>query len=170
MITTDTQAFVYELEPHQRWYDDDLYLCSLVSAVSGMSIASQQLFGELLNVMADELISSAGRDELLLSLPERVMDGLRKSQRKKRWYDHQAELHQAFNKLYALTIEQRSDLAHRLFIPGQLVEKYEIYCQEAHIQSDMRVIEQMIATCLQRGPEHALNLYGVYIDYFRAPE
>ncbi len=164
------QSLSFDMASYQRWYDDDLYLSSLMNAIARMLPQTQQLFGELLNVMADELISSAGHDELLASLPDRVMDGLRKSQRKERWYDHQTELHQAFNKLYALNDEQRSDLAHRLFIPSQLVEKYEIYCQEANIPSELRVVEQMIATCLQRGPEHALNLYGVYIDYFRTPE
>lgn len=154
-------------EQFQRWYDEDLFVGALVYAMQGMSYNSQHLFARLVQILTDETVTQMGRDQFLKDLNWNRVANLRKSKRKRRWYDQEPKLFKAFNKLYALNEELRQDVAHKLFIPCQLVHKYELFCEQEQKEPDPIIIRQIVETCVKRGPEKAIHLYGVYLDYFK---
>jgi hypothetical protein len=152
---------------YQRWYDTDLRLSAVVRSLELLNEQSLEYFAEKLLEISESLLSEHGGADYLESLDPRKKAGLEKAQtNRKRWYDRQENLHKAFNNLYALTPKDRREVASRLTTPILIVEAYERYCRQEEVTPDIRVIEEILRTCLLEGHERAKRLYSLYMNDF----
>ena len=153
---------------YKRWYDYDAKVRTMVKSMEFMNVKNQLYFAEKLLEMSEQLLLERGGDSYLSSLEVNVKQGLEKSKAKKRWYDSFEVLHRAFNNLYALTPEDRQELAIRLSTPIRIVEGYERQCRKQGQDPDIKVVEEILRTALSQGHERARRLYVLYLTDFPA--
>ncbi|HEY9685546.1 MAG TPA: hypothetical protein V6C52_01075 [Coleofasciculaceae cyanobacterium] len=150
----------------QRWYDFDVRLSGVVRSMESMSERNQEYFAEKLLELSEYLLEERGGEEYLTALHPKKKEGLEKAQSKKRWYDKSESLHRAFNNLYALTTEDRQEVATRMTTPILIVEAYEKQCETMHLEPDVKIVEEILRTCLTEGQERAKRLYALYMNDF----
>jgi hypothetical protein len=150
----------------QRWYDFDVRLSGVVRSMESMSERNQEYFAKKLLELSEFLLEERGGEAYLSSLHPKKKEGLEKAQSKKRWYDKSESLHRAFNNLYALTTEDRQEVATRMTTPILIVEAYEKQCETMHLEPDVKVVEEILRTCLTEGQERAKRLYALYMNDF----
>lgn len=144
-----------------RWYDVDIHLSELVRTLESLSEESQTLFAFLLMFFSDEVVERKGR-AFFRELQWEKLLGIYKSKNGRRWYDKQAVLHKAFNKLYSLSDLDRAAIAQELHIPGRIVHHYEAYCNTHQTPLDFNMIYSILETSFTDGPEEALTVYSVF--------
>jgi hypothetical protein len=152
----------------RRWYDIDPRLSAVVHAMEFMNRDSQFYFGDKLYELTETLVSRRGGEEYLATLDKRKQEGLTKARSNKhRWYDRNEHLHKAFNNLYALSGQDRREIASQLETPIQIVEGYEKHCLRQGLKPEMRIIEEILRSSFIEGKERARKLYSIYLyDYF----
>ncbi len=150
----------------KRWYDTDQRLSVVVHTMEAMNVESQQRFANKLLELSEELLHELGGQEYIQTLDERKVEGLSKSQAKKRWYDAYETLHRAFNNLYTLDGDSRRYIATQLVIPIQIVEGYEKHCKRERKEPDARVVEEILRSCFTQGQERTKRLYSLYLNDF----
>jgi hypothetical protein len=144
-----------------RWYDVDIHLSELVRTLESLSEESQTLFAFLLVFFSDQVVERKGRVFFRELQWEKIM-GIYKSKSGRRWYDKQAVLHKAFNKLYSLNDLDRAAIAQELHVPGRIIHHYESYCSEHQTPLDLEMICSILETSFKEGPEQALTVYTVF--------
>lgn len=110
-----------------RWYDQDIQLSELVRTLETLREESQTLFAFLLTSFSDEIRRVKGA-RFFQELQWGKLLALYKSKRGRRWYDREAVLHKAFNKLYSLTDADKAQIARNLVLPIRMVKQYESEC------------------------------------------
>lgn len=149
----------------KRWYDADVRLSAVVRTMECMNESSQRQFAEKLLELSQELLAQQG-GEYLSTLDNAKQEGLKKSQAKKRWYDQYESLHRAFNNLYALDGFSRRNVADKLSTPIEIVQGYELHCEQTDKTPDVKVVEEVLRSCFKEGPERARRLYALYLPEF----
>ncbi len=154
----------------RRWYDIDPRLSKVVHAMEFMNRDSQFYFGDKLYEMSEALLAQRGGDEYLANLDAKKKEGLTKARSKHRWYDRNESLHKAFNNLYALSGQDRREIAVQLETPIQIVEGYERHCNHHGSKPEMRVIEEILRSSFIEGRERACKLYALYLYDYSQPK
>lgn len=132
--------------PFQRWYDIDLALSETVKTLESLSHVSQTLFGLLMNHFSDRVVSVRGH-AFYTQLDWSKLQGLAKSKRSRRWYDQEALMHKAFNKLYSLSDSDRILIARELHTPIQLVRRYEEECLSKSLMPEVETVYSIVESC-----------------------
>ena len=107
----------------QRWYDGDIFLMSLFYSLERLTMTSLYHFVKTMEILINQKSPSnrlniQGVSEL--PLPKAFVEN-------RRWYDHYPELKRTLGQLYVLDFDTQVDIAHELFIPSQIIAKYELY-------------------------------------------
>lgn len=131
-----------------------------------MSERNQQYFAKKLLELSQQLMKERGGEEYMSALHPKKQEGLEKSESRKRWYDNDETLHQAFNNLYALAPDDRREVAARLTTPIMIVEAYEKNCQDEGREPDIEVVDEILTACLTEGQERAKGMYALYMGGF----
>jgi hypothetical protein len=118
--------------------------------------------------VSEGLLSQLGGDAYLSDLDTKKQEGLQKSKAKKRWYDQEELLHQAFNNVYALDNQRRRELAEQMALPIEIVQGYEAHCYLQQKVPDLKVVEEILRSCFQEGSARAKKLYAIYLPEFDA--
>jgi hypothetical protein len=50
--------------------------------------------------------------------------------------------------------------------PILIVEAYEKQCETMHLEPDVKIVEEILRTCLTEGQERAKRLYALYMNDF----
>lgn len=153
------------MSQYQRWYDLDVYLSCMTHSLEHMSKPSRDKFaGYLCALCNDAMGGGSGVHRLLGGVNATKTDGLKKFANNKRWYDKDQKMQAGFKKLYMLSPEEQALVAWQLFVPAQLVYKYELYCRREKQPAQPEVIQAMLDVSLHHGPEAALKNFGFYLD------
>lgn len=148
---------------YQRWYDDDIFLMSLFYSLERMTATSLYQLVKMMGRIIDEKVPSTTDAVESLStafpIPKAFMEN-------RRWYDKYPELKKILAQLYVLDFDTQVDIAHALFVPSQIIAKYELYCEVEGKSPDREVVEAILHTAVKHGSEKAMSIYGVYVDYF----
>ena len=147
--------------PIQRWYDLDIHLSGMVRTLETLSSDSQTLFAHLLKDSTARIIKIRGRS-FVRALDWTIFIGLVKSKRSRRWYDQKQVLHVAFNMLYSLSDADKALIGRELFLPAELVLRYETYAKARHEEISIDVVHRILETCIKQGPEKALETYSIF--------
>jgi len=152
---------------YKRWYDRDPRLSRVVQAMEHLDTGSRRVFAVKFHNMSNIWLKERGGDNYLRMLDDNRKAGLLKSGNRKRWYDHNEHLHQAFNNLYALPPLDRRELMALLDTPIHIVEGYERYCHQHEQEPDVRMVDKIMRTCMVDGAESAKRMYTVYLTALR---
>lgn len=150
----------------QRWYDMDVNLGELVRCLESMSPESRTLFGFLLSAFSDRIVETKGRD-FYSGIGWDTIRGIYQSHQKRRWYDEEPAMQQAFNKLYSLSEEERAAVGRELHVPARLVSQYELYCLGHGQKPKLEWISDIVDTCFEKGPEVAQQRFRMSVDEVR---
>ena len=153
------------MSDYKRWYDLDVYMGCLAYSLEHMSRPSREKFaGYLCALCNDAMGGSSGSHRLMGSIRPDKVDGLKKFANSKRWYDQDKMMHSSFKKLYMLSQQEQANVAWRLFIPAQLVLKYELYCRREKQPVQAEIVQAILDVSLFQGPELAMKNFGYYLD------
>jgi hypothetical protein len=149
----------------QRWYDMDIYMSCMAYALEHMSRSSRDRFaGYLCTLCNDAMMGRSGVSRLFGSISPEKANGLKKFSSSKRWYDRDPRLQTGFKKLYMLSAEEQARVASKLFVPAQLVFKYELYCRREKQPVQAEIVQAILDISLSQGPEVAVKSFGYYLD------
>lgn len=110
---------------YMRWYDSIPELAQAVRQMEKMPLAKQQwLASAIVSLMPLHQIPQ--RTDGLKKLGSEKLLGLMKSKGKRRWYDQDPLVHQAFNYLYLMSNDLRLEMAIKILICNQALEVLKI--------------------------------------------
>lgn len=148
---------------YQRWYDEDIFLMSLFYSLERLTTTSLYQFVKIMGQIIQEKSPDSQREPGLLTsafpVPKAFLEN-------RRWYDRYPELKKTLAQLYVLDFDTQVDIAHELFVPSQIIAKYELYCEAEGKSPEREVIEAILHTSVKHGPDRAMKIYGIYVDYF----
>lgn len=133
--------------PCQRWYDLDVALSESIRILESLSQPSQTLFALLMTHFSNRVVQVRGH-AFYAQLNWNKLFGLLKSRRsRRRWYDQEALLHKAFNKLYSLSEVDQGLIGRELRVPLQLVRDYEETCLSQSRMPDIERVCRIVEDC-----------------------
>jgi hypothetical protein len=148
----------------KRWYDLDLRLSKLVTAMEQMNDDHCQLFGYLISHLFDEIVNKGNRGEFFRELDWGTIRGIWKSKSRRRWYDQDDVVHKAFNLIYSLADKDKILVGQNLATPAELVAGYELYSAKQNQPLELDTVCEIIETCFRDGDEQAAAKYAYLLQ------
>lgn len=106
-----------------RWYDTVPELSQAVRTMEKMPVKHQQLIASVIISYAPMAEVAEKTDQGLKKVGGEKLMGLMKSKNKKRWYDQDPTVHQAFNYLFVMNEKMRYEIALKMIIAMSALEK-----------------------------------------------
>lgn len=110
---------------YTRWYDQTPEMSQAVRLMERISTTKQQWIAHTI-VSLMPLYQVTRRTDGLKKLGTEKVIGLLKSKVKRRWYDHDPLVHQAFNHLYLMDEDARHEMAVKVLITIKALESLNI--------------------------------------------
>ena len=101
---------------YKRWYDQNETLQDSVRLLEKLSPEVRRMIAAAIVQKLPNLTRPQGHRRGLKQIGADKITGLLKSQQKKRWYDVDPILHQAFNCLYLMDETAREDVSGRMIL------------------------------------------------------
>lgn len=153
---------------YRRWYDNGIFLNTLVYCLEHLSQPSGEKLARVLCQACDRLLEKPEQQKKLKAMDAAKIAALKiGSHRKARWYDQHPLYYKTFNRFYMLTEEEREEIAHRFFIPAQILLRYEMYARMCGHRPSQEVVIEVLRSSLKEEPERMLRLYGFYMEATR---
>ncbi len=141
---------------HQRWYQKNKYLLSLVGRMQKMPICLLEAYCNCIIDYALTYYQEDTTNKFLLAAGSEKHQALLKSRVKKRWYDKNVFSYKAFNALYLMDDLRRNHVVLALLNTGDLLDVYAQRCTHVNMQPSMATLSHLLLVLVEEGEEEAL--------------